>query len=160
MLPSNISRRQCCVIVRPYDHHVPPPITADHIWHYNDVIMSTMASQITSLSIVYSTVYTGADQRKHQSSALLAFVWGIHRGPPRPTANYCRSYLTLQWRHNEHDGISNHQPLHCLLNRLYGRRSKKTSKLRVTGLCVGNSPRTTTSHRQLLQIIFDITMTS
>ena len=40
-----------------------------------------MASQITSLTIVYSTVYSDADQRKHQSSASLAFVWGIHRGP-------------------------------------------------------------------------------
>ena len=43
--------------------------------------MSLMASQITSLTIVYSTVYSGADQRKHQSSASLAFVRGIHRGP-------------------------------------------------------------------------------
>ena len=43
--------------------------------------MSTIASQITSLTIVYSTVYSGADQRKHQSSASLAFVQGIHRGP-------------------------------------------------------------------------------
>ena len=43
--------------------------------------MSTMASQITSLTIVYSTVYSGADQSKHQSSASLAFMWGIHRGP-------------------------------------------------------------------------------
>ena len=43
--------------------------------------MSTMASQITSLTIVYSTVYSGADQRKHQSSASLAFVQGIHRLP-------------------------------------------------------------------------------
>ena len=49
--------------------------------HYGDVIMSTIASQITSLTIVYSTVYSGADQRKHQSSASLAFVWGIHRWP-------------------------------------------------------------------------------
>ena len=49
--------------------------------HYNDVIMSTVASQITSLTIVYSTVYSGADQRKHQSSASLAFVRGIHRSP-------------------------------------------------------------------------------
>ena len=40
-----------------------------------------MASQITSLTIVYSTVYSGEDQRKHQSSASLAFVRGIHRGP-------------------------------------------------------------------------------
>ena len=43
--------------------------------------MGTIASQITSLTIVYSTVYSGADQREHQSSASLAFVWGIHRGP-------------------------------------------------------------------------------
>ena len=46
---------------------------------------------------------------------------------------------SLQWHHNGHDGVSNHQSHHCLLNRLFGRRSKKTSKLRVTGLCVGNS---------------------
>ena len=50
-------------------------------WHYTDVTMSPMASQITSLGIVYSTVYSGADQRKHQSSASLAFVRRIHRGP-------------------------------------------------------------------------------
>ena len=48
--------------------------------HYDDVKMGVMASQITSLTIVYSTVYSDADQRKHQSSASLAFVWGIHRG--------------------------------------------------------------------------------
>ena len=47
--------------------------------HYNDVIMTTIASQITSLAVVYSTLYSDADQRKHQSSASLAFVWGIHR---------------------------------------------------------------------------------
>ena len=49
--------------------------------HYDDVIMSTMASQITSPTVVYSTLYSDADQRKHQGSASLAFVWGIHRGP-------------------------------------------------------------------------------
>ena len=49
--------------------------------HYRDVIMGAIASQITSLTIVYSTVYSDADQRKHQSSASLAFVRGIHRGP-------------------------------------------------------------------------------
>ena len=43
--------------------------------------MGTIASQITSLAIVYSTVYSGADQRKPQSSTSLAFVWGIHRWP-------------------------------------------------------------------------------
>ena len=47
---------------------------------------------------------------------------------------------TLQWRHNGHDGISNHQPHDCLPNRLFRHRSKKTSKLHITGLCEGNSP--------------------
>ena len=49
--------------------------------HYNDVIMGATTSQITSLAIIYSTVYSGTNQRKHQSSASLAFVWVIHRGP-------------------------------------------------------------------------------
>ena len=57
-----------CGILKMIDHHI-----------YIDVIMTTMASQITSLTVVYSTVYSDADQRKHQSSASLAFVWGIHR---------------------------------------------------------------------------------
>ena len=48
--------------------------------------------------------------------------------------------ILLQWRHNERDGLSNYKGHDCLVNRLFGRRSKKTSKLRVTGLCVGNSP--------------------
>ena len=51
----------------------------------------------------------------------------------------CHS-VSLRWRHNDQDGVSNHQPHGCLLNRLFRRRSNKTSKLRVTGLCVGNSP--------------------
>ena len=48
----------------------------------------------------------------------------------------------LQWRYNEHDGVSNHQRLDCLPNRLLKRRSNETSKLRVTGLCEGNLPLT------------------
>ena len=58
------------------------------------------------------------------------------RQPPVPpvTTN------SLHWLHNDHDGVSNHQSHGCLLNRLFKRRSKKTLKLRVTGLCVGNSP--------------------
>ena len=49
-----------------------------------------------------------------------------------------RWHLSLQWRHNERDGVSNHRRLHCLFNCLFKRRSKITSKLRVTGLCEGN----------------------
>ena len=57
-------------------------VTSGKYWnHYDDVIIIAMGSQITSLAFVYSTVYSGANERKHQSSASLAFVWGIHRGP-------------------------------------------------------------------------------
>ena len=51
------------------------------IEHYDDVIMGTIASQTTSLTIVYLSVYSDANERKHQSYASLAFVRGIHRGP-------------------------------------------------------------------------------
>ena len=74
------------------------PMTSDVLWQtrwrrpkwattlcrqvrYLNVIMGALASQITSFTIVYLSVYSGADQRKHQSSASLAFVWGIHRWP-------------------------------------------------------------------------------
>ena len=205
--------------------------------HYIDVIMTTIASQITSLTFVYSAVYWDADQRKHQSSASLAFVWGTHRDrwiprtkgqlrgkffhlmtsswwlftqliihaqlkenikaphdwylwgeftgdqriPHTRASNvecfhWCRHhmalgpisqpiniliiqilsncmflyfvswsdqpkcYFSLRSRHNKRDGVSNNQPRDCLFSLLIRRRSKKTSKLRVTGLCEGNSP--------------------
>ena len=52
----------------------------------------------------------------------------------------CGESIPLRWRHNDHAGVLNHQPHGCLLNRLFRRRSNKTSKLRVTGLRAGNSP--------------------
>ena len=66
-----------------YGYHGNMPHSLPHLssLHYSDAIMAAMASQITRLSIVYSTVYWGADQRKYQSSASLAFVRGIHRWP-------------------------------------------------------------------------------
>ena len=54
--------------------------------------------------------------------------------------NYAHGLRSLQSRHNDHDGVSNHRRPDCLLNRLFMWRSKKTSKLRVTGLCEGNPP--------------------
>ena len=54
---------------------------ANNMPHYGYVIMDAIASQTTNLTIVYSTVYSGAHQRKHQSSASLDFVRGIHRSP-------------------------------------------------------------------------------
>ena len=56
-------------------------ISAEHLAHNSDVIMGAMVSQITSLTLVYATVYSGVDPRKHQSSPSLAFVRGIHRWP-------------------------------------------------------------------------------
>ena len=56
--------------------------------------------------------------------------------------NIAKVGISLQWRHNGHDSVSNQQPHHCLRKHLFGRRSKKTSKLCATGLCVGNSPGT------------------
>ena len=65
--------------------------------HYGDVIMGAIASQITSLTIVCSIVYSDADQRKHQSSASLAFVWGIHRGQMASNAENA----SIWWRHHD-----------------------------------------------------------
>ena len=71
---------QCVKSYRDLRHiSVPIRFQLVRIFHYIDVIMTTMASQITSLTAVYSTVYSDADQRKHQISASLAFVWGFHR---------------------------------------------------------------------------------
>ena len=70
--------------------------------HYDDVIMTTMAAQITSLTVVYPTVYSDANQRKHQSSASLAFVWGIHRDRRIPRTKVqlrgkCFHLMTSSW---------------------------------------------------------------
>ena len=64
--------------------------------------MSAIASQITSLTIVYSIVYSGADERKYQSPASLAFVRGIHRWPvnsPQKSSN--AENISIWWRHHE-----------------------------------------------------------
>ena len=71
--------------------------------------------------------------------------WGIRNNPLRLlfTTPHTKNYslqIPFRWRHNGCDSVSNHQPRECLLRRLIRRTSKKTSKLRVTGLCAGNSP--------------------
>ena len=140
------------------------------VWHNNDIILSAMVSQITGVSIVCSTVGPGADQRKHQSSASLAFVRGIHCWPvnsphKRPVtrkmfpsddvimtlANFCT--CTLESIHSQHI-LSKHYSdvimgliasqitsLAVVYSTVYSDADKKNpSKLRVTGLCAGNSP--------------------
>ena len=90
------------------------------------------------------TIYFLFDKYIVYSKALAQVFLGLHHGytstAPRQYRWRQTPTVILQWRHNGRDGVSNHQPHHCLLNRLLRRRSKKTSKLRVTGLCAGNSP--------------------
>ena len=81
------------------------PIKHSHgfaVLHYNDVIMSPMASQITGASIVYSTVCSATDQRKHQSSASSAFVERIQRGPVNSLHKgpVTRKMFPFWWRHH------------------------------------------------------------
>ena len=84
--------------------HIPFPNIRgrESVPHYNDVIMGAIASQITSLTIVLTTVYADAEQRKHQSSASLVFVRGIHPGPmdsPHkwPVTRKCFHLMTSSW---------------------------------------------------------------
>ena len=70
----------------------------------------------------------------------VGWEWGWGRALYVLHTCFTCTLTSLWWRHNDHDSVSNHQPHECLLNRLFRRRSKKTSRLRVTGLCVGNSP--------------------
>ena len=104
------------------DAHIPAATLVRRLWHcqwgilenfakmdryhttisYIDVITTTMTSQITSLTVVHSTVYSDADQRKHQSSASLAFVWGIHQDKwiPRTKGQLrgkCFPLMTSPW---------------------------------------------------------------
>ena len=83
--------------------------TTNPTMHYNDVIMGTIASQITSLTIVYSTVYSDADQRKYQSSTSLAFVRGIHRRP----VNYPHKWPVTRKMFPLDDVIMESSHYHC-----------------------------------------------
>ena len=80
---SRLTRGAICTMMISHSAvtHQMPGDCASTILHYCDVIMGSIAYLITSLTNVYSTVHSGADQRKHQSSASLAFVWGIHQRP-------------------------------------------------------------------------------
>ena len=94
------------VIICPVSDSTPQ---LDSMLHYSDVIMVKMASQITtSLMIVYYTIYPGADQRKHESSASLAFVRGIHQWPVNSRTKSqlrgkCFHLMSSSWIHNQLD---------------------------------------------------------
>ena len=75
-----------------------PWVSQKRTVQYSDIIMRTMASQITSLTTVYSTVYSFTDQRKHQRSASLAFVWVTSEFPPQMASN--AENALIWWRHH------------------------------------------------------------
>ena len=91
-----------------------------------------MAAQI--LQISYGVFYITMIWCKRDKIPLLTLGGYVSS----PSCHRYAIYMSLQWRNNGCDGVSNHQPLACLLNRLFRRRSKKTSKFRVTDLCKGN----------------------
>ena len=105
-------------------------------WHLSAISESTTFSR----KIIYPAD-CGPKQSREQTTD-----WPVTLDAWPVTGCLCNGCLVqrvlqpLQWRHNGRDSLSNHQPHDCLLNRLSRRRSKKTSKVRVTGLCVGNSP--------------------
>ena len=90
--------------------------------HYNDIIMRVMASKITSLTIIYSNVYSGADKKKHQSSASLAFLWGIHRRPVNSphkgpvTRGKCFHLMTSSWPWLSYSQIHPYHISVCVIN--------------------------------------------
>ena len=95
-----------------------------------------------SLSLVISGIQTQSSELRSARASMMDSVFTTYMDRWLTFIKRNLSSISLQWRHNGHDSVSNHQPHHCLSNRLFRRRSKKTSKLRVTGLWAGNSPGT------------------
>ena len=96
---------------------------------------------ISSVVGVWKTHSFALKSALNMNQVLFRFVllWFYHFYHKQIFQRYWPIHIPLQRRHNEHNGVSNHQPHDCLLKRLFRRRSKETSKLRVTGLCAGNS---------------------
>ena len=87
--------------------------------------------------ILSSIIYVYSDRVYHFTNQGQFYINGWTKSQPiKGDITWIRS---IRWRHNERDGVSNHQPRDCLLKSLFRRRSKETSKLCVTGLCAGNS---------------------
>ena len=99
------------------------------------IIISWFIGEIYAYSILSILSIWLQDSLLHCIFMAIEQLWESHRISADSPVNS----WSLQWRHN---GVSNHQPYDCLLNRLFRRRSQKTSKLRVTSLCAGNSPGT------------------
>ena len=110
-----------------------------HFWYQN---LGSIAQCIICLPyrgmifVVHDIIIIKAEKIKHKRpNGLTSSPATLTRGPEMGLLVHP---IALHWRHNDHNGVSNHQPRGCLLNRLFGRRSRKTSNLCVTGLCAGN----------------------
>ena len=120
------------------------PLASFYFHQWN--IIHTFRGQLTSVGrkchkITSCKIYHGNIMVCKHFSLYWSFVKGIDRSSfvsPSPMSS--NAEFSLQWRHNGRDGVSTHQPHDCLLNPLFRRRSKKTSQLRITGLCARNSP--------------------
>ena len=124
-------------------HSRPFPLYTVHYWNLivlivelDHVYIKTM-SRFSQLRHIYcqKSVYRVLMSFNH-----IHYLMRLHPQCFHNTTLPVSPKIPLQWRHNEHDGGWNHQPYDCLFNHLFGRRRKKTSKLRVTGLCEGYSP--------------------
>ena len=98
------------------------------MWSYRIILYRITSYHIISHHITSTSHHT----TPHHTILYLIFSY----------VTSCHNLCILQWCHNWRDSVSNHQPHDCFLSRLFRRRSKKTSKLRVTGRCSGNSPAT------------------
>ena len=89
----------------------------------------------TGLLSIWCHIFMSSDRNSFEDWTLVDFIYGC------PIFKWVdETWHPLQWRHDGRDCVSNDQSRDCLLNRLFRLRSKKTSKLRVTSLCAGNSP--------------------
>ena len=119
-----------------------PQQTSFHIKISQSASYCKSFSQWQIMGHVVSPQYLDSHYRCRYCRCFADVICHTSRGAIRHRSIWSTLFheIILQWRHNERDGVSSHQPHHYLLNRLFGCRSKKTPKLCVTGLCAGHSP--------------------
>ena len=108
----------------------PPLMTLTSQWTHDVIIPSLLCQNYVTTSF----------WRNNDVIVTSCVHWGRLAGGYQECHDETWTDAPLRWRHNDHAGVSNHQPHGCLLNRLFRHRSNKTSKLCVTGLWAGNSP--------------------
>ena len=116
----------------PYQPNNPRVLGQETLWINRNAIGYDAYIRLTSYECWYVS--------SHRPTKCLLKCSILNSNQLTITAFIVRLHYTLLWRHSDRDGVSNHQCLDCLLNRLFRRRSKKISKPRVTGLCEGNLP--------------------